>query len=57
MNKDFFKIDHKITLLDILKVLNISEDDLAFENNNYVLFPENIYDSSFTLYGLIGKNL
>ena len=55
MNKDFFKIDHKITLLDILKVLNISEDDLSFENN-YVLFPENIYIEDFVSFENLKKN-
>ena len=55
MNKDFFKIDHKITLLDILKVLNISEDDLSFENNNYVLFPENIYIEDFVSFENLKK--
>ena len=28
MNKDFFKINHKINLLDILDILDISKDDL-----------------------------
>ena len=31
MNKDFFKIDHKISLLDILEVLDISKDDLVLK--------------------------
>ena len=33
MNKDFFKIDHKISLLDILEVLDISKDELVIKDN------------------------
>ena len=37
MNKDFFKIDHNINLLDILNTLNISKDDLIFEKDNLII--------------------
>ena len=56
MNKDFFKIDHKITLLDILQALNISIDDLAFEKKNNVLFPEKIYIEDFVSFENLKKN-
>ena len=43
MNKDFFKIDHKISLLDILEILDISKDDLVIKKDNSVSNPEKIY--------------
>ena len=43
MNKKFFKIDHKISLLDILEVLDLSKDDLVNKKDNYVIHPEKIY--------------
>ena len=47
MNKDFFKIDHQISLLDILEVLDISKDDLVIKNDDFVLQPEKIYIEDF----------
>ena len=55
MNKDFFKIDHQITLLDILRVFNISIDDFLLENNNYVLSPEIIYIEDFVSFENLKK--
>ena len=43
MNKDFFKITDKINLLDILKILEISKNDLVIEKDSFVLFPEKIF--------------
>ena len=46
MNKDFFKINEKIKLLDILKILDISKDELELENHKYVSFPDKIFSPS-----------
>ena len=47
MNKDFFKIDHKVTLSDILEILEVSKNDLSFEIDNLVLYPDKIYIEDF----------
>ena len=47
MNKDFFKIESKINLLDILDILEISKDDFFSETDNSVLHPEKIYVEDF----------
>ena len=47
MNKDFFKVDPKISLLDVLEALNISKDDLVIKKDNFILHPENIYIEDF----------
>ncbi len=56
MNKEFFKIDHNINLLDILNILNISKDDLVFEKDNFVLYPEKIYIEDFVSFENLKKN-
>ena len=56
MNKDFFKIDHKISLLDILEVLDISKDDLVIKKDNFVLHPEKIYIEDFVSFENLKKN-
>ena len=56
MNKDFFKIDHKINLLDILEVLDISKDDLVIKKDNFVLHPEKIYIEDFVSFENLKKN-
>ena len=55
MNKDFFKIDHKINLLDILKILNLSKDDLFSENGHVALFPEKIFIEDFVSFENLKK--
>ena len=47
MNKDFFKIDYKITLLDIIEILDVSSSDLSFEIDDFVLYPDKIYIEKF----------
>jgi len=56
MNKDFFKIDHKISLLDILEILDISKDDLFIKNDNLILHPEKIYIEDFVSFENLKKN-
>ena len=56
MNKKFFKIDHKISLLDILEVLDLSKDDLVIKNDNFVLQPEKIYIEDFVSFENLKKN-
>ena len=56
MNKDFFKIDYKISLLDILEVLDISKDDLVIEKDSFVLHPEKIYIEDFVSFENLKKN-
>ena len=56
MNKEFFKIDHKISLLDILEVLDISKDELVIKKDNFVLNPEKIYIEDFVSFENLKKN-
>ena len=56
MNKDFFKIEHKISLLDILEVLDISKDDLVIKKDNSVSNPEKIYIEDFVSFENLKKN-
>ena len=56
MNKDFFKIDHKISLLEILEVLDISKDDVVLKKDNFVLHPEKIYIEDFVSFENLKKN-
>ena len=56
MNKDFFKITDKINLLDILKILEISKNDLVIEKDSFVLFPEKIYIEEFVSFQNLKKN-
>ena len=56
MNKDFFKIDHKISLLEILEVLDISKDDVFLKKDNFVLHPEKIYIEDFVSFENLKKN-
>ena len=55
MNKDFFKIYNKINLCDILKILNISKDDLAYKKDNIAFFPEKIYVEDFVSFENLKK--
>jgi len=56
MNKDFFKIDHKITLLDIIEILGVSRNDLSFEIDNFALCPDKIYIEDFVSFENLKKN-
>ena len=56
MNKDFFKIDPKITLLDIIDILGVSINDLCFEIDNFVLSPDKIYIDDFVSFENLNKN-
>ena len=56
MNKDFFKIHNKINLFDILKILDISKDDIVSEKDKIVLFPEKIYIEDFVSFENLKKN-
>ena len=56
MNKDFFKINYKINLLDILKVLEISINDVVFDKDDDVLFPEKIFIDDFVSFEKLEKN-
>ena len=56
MNKDFFKIDHKITLLDIIEILGVPRKDLSFEIDNFVLNPDKIYIEDFVSFENLKKN-
>ena len=56
MNKDFFKIYNKINLFDILKILDISKDDIVSEKDKIVLFPEKIYIEDFVSFENLKKN-
>ena len=56
MNKDFFKINNKISLFDILKTLNISKEDLVSQKDNVVLFPEKIYIDDFVSFENLTQN-
>ena len=47
MNKEFFKINHKINLLDIIDILGISKDEIVFEKENLVVHLEKIYIEDF----------
>ena len=55
MNKDFFKIHNKINLFDILKILDISKDDIVSEKDKIVLFPEKIYIEDFVSFENLKK--
>ena len=55
MNKDFFKIDNKINLLDILKVLNIPKEDV-FNGKGNKISPEEIYITDFVSFENLKKN-
>ncbi len=56
MNKDFFKINSKISLLDILEILGISKNELVFEKDNFELSPEKIYIEDFVSFENLQKN-
>jgi len=56
MNKDFFKIDNDVNLLDILKVLNISKKDVFTEKDNEIISPEEIYITDFVSFENLKKN-
>ena len=56
MNKDFFKIENKINLLDILKILDISKDEIVTEKDNVVLYPEKIFIEDFVSFENLKKN-
>ena len=56
MNKEFFKINHKINLLDILDVLALSKDDVFFKRENHVVDLEKIYIEDFVSFENLKKN-
>jgi len=56
MNKDFFKIDNKINLLDILRVLDIPQEDVLTEKNNVIVSLEEIYIEDFVSFENLRKN-
>ena len=56
MNKNFFKIDHKINLLDVLEILDISVEKLDFTNENFDINPEKIYVEDFVSFENLKKN-
>ena len=56
MNKDFFKIGHKVTLLDIIEILGVSRNDLSFEIDNSSLCPDKIYIEDFVSFENLKKN-
>ena len=56
MNKDFFKIDQKINLLDILEVLGLSKDNVFCEIDKAVFQPEKIYVEDFVSFENLKKN-
>ena len=56
MNKDFFKIDNKINLLDILRVLDIPKEDVLTEKNNLIVSLEEIYIEDFVSFENLRKN-
>ena len=45
----FFKINHKINLLDILHILDISKDEIVFKKENLDVHPEKINIEDFSL--------
>ena len=47
MNKNFFKIKHKIQLIDILKILNVSEEAFFSQNDNVAISLGKIYVEDF----------
>ena len=56
MNKHFFKINHKIKLLDILNILDISKVDFISQQNNTKFSLENTYVQDFVSFENLGKN-
>ncbi len=56
MNKNFFKINQKINLLDILKILKISNEDFCLEKNNKNISPKKIYVDDFVSFENLKEN-
>ena len=56
MNKNFFKIDRRISLLDILKILNISKNDFYFQNRNLEDPLEKIFIKDLVSFQKLNKN-
>ncbi len=56
MNKEFFKINHKINILDILDILDLSKDDISLKRGNHVVHPEKIYIEDFVSFENLKKN-
>ena len=56
MNKNFFKIDHKIKLLDILDILNISQNDFFSQNSKNKDLLEKNYVEDFVSFENLKKN-
>ena len=56
MNKEFFKINHKINLLDILDILNISKDQIFYKKENFVVHLEKIYIEDLVSFENLKKN-
>ena len=55
MNKHFFKINHKIKLLDILNFLDISEEYFFSQQNNINVSLENTYVQDFVSFENLKK--
>jgi len=55
MNKDFFRINQKINLMDILKILDVSEEDFFSQKNNVVSI-EKILVEDFVSFENLKKN-
>ncbi|OUW59412.1 MAG: hypothetical protein CBD59_00870 [Alphaproteobacteria bacterium TMED199] len=56
MDKEFFKINHKINLLDILHILDISKDEIVFKKENLDVHPEKINIEDFVSFENLKKN-
>ena len=56
MNKNFFKIDHKIKLLDILDILKISQNDFFSQNSTNKDLLEKNYVEDFVSFENLKKN-
>ena len=56
MNKHFFKINHRIKLLDILNFLEISQDYFFSQQSNTRFSLESIYVQDFVSFENLKKN-
>ena len=56
MNKNFFKIDHKIKLLDILDILNISQNEFFSQNSKNKDLLEKNFVEDFVSFENLKKN-
>ena len=56
MNKQFFKINNTIKLLDILKILDVSKEDFFSIKSNVTISLENINIEDFVSFENLEKN-